>query len=108
MKQLIPGVSEQTQDIILSILSRRTAVEEAILFGSRAKGNYKTGSDIDIAIKGKAVDKDVVSALNAEFEESSLIYFVDVIAYDYITSPELKAHIDRVGKLLFKDAAPLS
>lgn len=102
MTQLIPGIDEQSQKLVLSILSAEQAIEEAVLFGSRAKGNYKPGSDIDIAIKGEAIDKNVVSALNAAFEESSLIYFVDVIAYNNITNPDLKAHIDRVGKLLFK------
>lgn len=101
MTQLIPGVNEQNQDIILSILSKEKAIEEAILFGSRAKGNYKTGSDIDIAIKGESIEKNTISALNAAFEESPLIYFVDIIAYGSITNTELKAHIDRVGKLLF-------
>lgn len=102
MIPLIPGINEQSQAIILSILSAKQVVKEAILFGSRAKGNYKPGSDIDIAIKGEAVDKDIISTLNAAFEESSLIYFVDIIAYNYITNPDLRAHIDRVGKTIFK------
>lgn len=102
MSALIPGLNESSTAIVLDFLTGTEAVEEAVLFGSRAKGNYKTGSDIDIAIKGKGVDKDVISTLNAAFEESSLIYFVDVIAYDHITNPDLKEHIDRVGKVLFK------
>lgn len=102
MSALIPGLNESSTAIVLDFLTGTEAVEEAVLFGSRAKGNYKTGSDIDIAIKGKGVDKDIISTLNAAFEESSLIYFVDVIAYDHITNPDLKEHIDRVGKVLFK------
>lgn len=102
MKDVIPGISENSLSIVLSILNNRTVVEEAILFGSRAKGNYKPGSDIDIAIKGKGITKDILSALNAAFEESPLIYFVDVIAYDSITNPDLKSHIDRVGINILK------
>ncbi len=40
---------------IIRTIQRNSAVVEAIMFGSRAKGNYKKGSDIDIAIKGKEI-----------------------------------------------------
>lgn len=102
MSELIPGISEDSISLVLSILKAHKAVKEAILFGSRAKGTYKPGSDIDIAIKGENIDKDVLSSLNAAFEESPLIYFVDVISYSHITNLDLKNHIDRVGKVFFK------
>ena len=69
------------------------------LFGSRAKGTYKAGSDIDIAIKGSNIDHKLVMALSTRLnEETTMPYFFDIVHYDGITDPELRAHIDRVGK----------
>lgn len=81
MRNLIPGINDASLHIILSTLSECQAVSQTILFGSRAKGNYKQGSDIDLAIKGQGIDKDVLSSLNA--------------------NPDLKSHIDRVGTVIF-------
>ena len=75
-------------------------VQEAVLFGSRAKGNYRQGSDIDIAVKG-TVSKDVLSALLVAFDETVLPYFVDIVVYDHIKNIALKEHIDRVGICIY-------
>lgn len=77
-----------------------------VLFGSRAKGDYKTGSDVDLAIQGRDVGYETVLWLaDALNEELPLPYFFDVVDYGGISEPRLKAHIDRVGKLLFRRAA---
>ena len=77
----------ELQDII-----KKNNIEKAIVFGSRAKGNFAPGSDVDLAIIG---DETKLSyALN---EESHLIYYFDVLNLNKIANPNLKAHIDRVG-----------
>lgn len=81
---------------ILEVLFLFGEVNEAILFGSRAKGNYKPGFDIDLAVKG-VVSKDVLSRLLTAFEETVLPYFVDIVVYDNIKNEALREHIDRVG-----------
>ena len=68
-------------------------IEKAVLFGSRAKGNYLPGSDIDIAVIGN--EKKLSDALN---EESRLIYHFDIINLETIQNQNLKKHIQRVGK----------
>lgn len=90
------GLSEANGLRILEILATFTEVREVILFGSRAKGNYKPGSDIDIAVKGP-ITKDVQARLLTAFEESLLPYFVDIVVYDRLQSEALREHIDRVG-----------
>lgn len=96
------GLSEANGQRMLDILSAFTEVREVILFGSRAKGNYKPGSDIDIAVKG-AITKDVQARLLTAFEESLLPYFVDVVVYDRLQNEALREHIDRVGVTLFNE-----
>ena len=91
------GISENSYKLILSVLKNSPEVECSIIFGSRAKGNFKHGSDIDIALKGDKITPktamDISSTLN---ERISVPYSFDVIAYDFIDNTDLKEHIDRV------------
>nr|WP_275541132.1 nucleotidyltransferase domain-containing protein [Clostridium tetani] len=77
-------------------------IEKAYIFGSRAKGNYKPESDIDIAIYGENINLDILLKLNSILEEKSpMPYFFDIVDYSHLKHKELKEHIDRVGKVIF-------
>ncbi|NMF86509.1 nucleotidyltransferase domain-containing protein [Nodosilinea sp. P-1105] len=77
-------------------------IAEVVLFGSRAKGNYKPGSDVDLAIKGDRVTPRTVAALaDCLNEEKPLPYFFDMVHYDSLDCAQLKDHIDRVGIVIF-------
>jgi predicted nucleotidyltransferase len=77
-------------------------VAELILFGSRAKGNFKPGSDVDLAIKGPAVCYETAIRLaDLLNEEKPLPYFFDVLHYEAIVDQSLLEHIDRVGVVLY-------
>ncbi len=52
------GLSGKITAYILGVLEKHSAVEQALIFGSRAKGNFKTGSDIDLALSGKSLTTD--------------------------------------------------
>ncbi len=94
----------QIEDIaaIVSVLVQYPSVQTALIFGSRAKGNYKQGSDVDIALQGEKmsdrVAADVAYQLN---EETVMPYVFDVLSYHTIANPDLTAHIDRVGQQLY-------
>ena len=72
-------------------------VKTVVVFGSRAKGTHKIGSDIDLAIMDVGVDDSVLCKLNDDFSDSCLPYFVDLIFYPALENTDLKEHIDRVG-----------
>lgn len=96
------GLRQQDLDEIIRILQRFSVVEEAIIFGSRAKGNYKTRSDIDIAVKGKGVNHGVVASLSFFLNEESLTpYFFDIVHFEEISEKELLEHINRVGQSIY-------
>ena len=96
------GISEKSFGLIREAFQRYPEVEEVLIFGSRAKGTARPGSDIDLAISGKKCSErtalDIAGYLN---EEVPFPYFVDVVYYDGLKHPDLKAHIDRVGMPLF-------
>jgi predicted nucleotidyltransferase len=87
---------------IIATLKKFPAVEKAIIFGSRAKGNYKKGSDVDIAVKGARITHDVVLAISFVLnEDSAMPYFFDIVHFEKITEKELLDHIERVGQDIF-------
>lgn len=86
------GLNNKKIQSIKSVLKNNN-IEKSIIFGSRAKGNYKKASDIDIAIIGD--ERKLAYQLN---EEGNLPYFFDITHLKKITNKNLLAHIDRIGK----------
>ena len=97
------GLSENTLKTISDELTKYSEIEKALIFGSRAKGNYNQGSDIDIAIITKAESDLIALDINGKLNENSpLPYFFDVVSYQGISNKKLKEHIDRVGIIFYE------
>lgn len=84
-----------------AIFQKYEAIEKVVIYGSRAKGNYKEGSDIDITLFGE-LNYDLIIKLKHEFEDSNIPYLVDISIYEDLQSETLKEHIDRVGKVFYE------
>ena len=96
------GLKESDLEYIIEVLKQFPQIECAWIFGSRAKGNYKVGSDIDLAIDGEKVDFHTLATLHAKLEEESpMPYMFDVVDYRYTTNMALKEHIERNGILIY-------
>ena len=96
------GLSEQTCATIRKILDQHPMIEKAVIYGSRAKGNYKNGSDIDLTLMGNALDYKTLSAVAWALDESLIPYTVDLSLFEKIESPALREHIERVGKVFYE------
>lgn len=100
------GLTSQELREIRVILRKYPAINEVVIFGSRATGKYKKASDVDLALKGrnsKSVGIDVVAKVKYLLEEETLMpYFFDVVDYARVTNDELKAQIDQFGKRIYK------
>jgi len=95
------GLKEATIIQINSVFSKYPQVEEAILYGSRAKGNFEKGSDIDLTLKGKGLDLALVNKISLEIDDLSLPYSFDISILDQINSPDLIDHIKRRGIVFY-------
>jgi predicted nucleotidyltransferase len=96
------GLSEYTLNTLNALFQKHTGIQSVILYGSRAKGNYRNGSDIDITLHtDDSFDDNELLRLAGDFDDSDMPYFVDVSIYNRLKNPELKAHIERVGKVLY-------
>ncbi|HAO22117.1 MAG TPA: DNA polymerase III subunit beta [Desulfobacteraceae bacterium] len=92
------GISDKSFEILLNIMKSYPQIEEAFIFGSRAKGNYKHGSDIDIALKGEKLSNDIIWDITALLNnEMPIPYKTDVLAVNDSLSSGLADHIRRVG-----------
>ena len=87
---------------IVNVLKLQPEVEEAIIFGSRAMGTSKNGSDVDIALKGEKINFDTISTIRSRLDELPYLYMYDVIDYKKISNPAVVAHIDELGITFYK------
>jgi predicted nucleotidyltransferase len=96
------GLKTRDLEEIIAVLKRCPEITQAIIFGSRAKGNYKPGSDVDIAIKGADISSASVAALAMILnEDSDMPYYFDLVHYEEIAEKALADHIDRVGQVFY-------
>lgn len=89
-------------DFIVNAVGHYADIDEAIIFGSRAMGNYKRTSDIDIALKGVLKDYTIGSLFEFLNNAAPFLYKVDVLDYGKLSNIELKKHIDEHGVSIFK------
>jgi predicted nucleotidyltransferase len=97
------GLSDRTLETLTALFEKRSGIREVILYGSRALGTYRNGSDIDITLRtdDSFTFTDLLH-LMGDFDESPLPYLADISLYRDIENPDLKAHIDRAGKVLYR------
>ena len=99
------GLKRSDIEAIVKVLQGFPVIETALIFGSRAMGNYKRGSDIDIAIKGEGVTFDINSKVSYLLnEETPMPYFFDVVHYEQIANDNLIDHINRVGVVIYTNS----
>lgn len=96
------GLPQTTTCTIREILANVPAVEKAVIYGSRAKGNDRPGSDIDLTLIGQGLDLDMLGKIATQLDESPIPYQVDLSLFDQIDHAGLRDHIERVGKVFYQ------
>ncbi len=94
------GLSEQDFSMINSVFLKNKKIELVKIFGSRAKGNYRYNSDIDLVIEGEISDIESQLILS-ELDELPLPYIFDIKVLNNINNADLIEHTKRVGKLIY-------
>ena len=98
------GLDAKTTDLIISEFKKFPEIEAAILYGSRAKGNFKPASDIDLTFKGQHLTLDILNKLSWEIDDLMLPYTFDLSVLGHIKQEDLLEHIQRVGITLYHRA----
>ncbi len=77
-------------------------IEKAVLYGSRAMGNYRNGSDIDLTLVGESLNLSTLLKIENEIDDLLLPYEIDLSLFHKIENPQLIDHINRVGKVFYE------
>ena len=99
---MLGGLDNKTIGRIQQVFGSFPEINQVILYGSRAKGNFKSGSDIDLTLIGENISLRILNKIENILDDLLLPNIFDVSIYHKIENQELKAHIERVGKTLFQ------
>lgn len=96
------GLNQTDLDLIRAVFSRYPQVEKAILYGSRAMGTHKTGSDIDLTLCGTDdLSLDILYRIMEDLDNLLLPYTFDLSIFNHIKDEDVIAHIGRVGRIFY-------
>jgi predicted nucleotidyltransferase len=96
------GLSKEVIEKISSVYARFPEVEKVVLYGSRAKGNYKNGSDIDLTLYGTALSSNLRANITEALDDLMLPYTIDLSLFDELENIELREHIERIGIVFYE------
>ncbi len=97
------GLPEKDIQVIREIISRFPEITKVILFGSRAMGNFKRGSDVDLALAGEEIPEKTASRIAYLLnEETTLPWYFDVVDTTRLHHPGLQEHIEKYGIIIYR------
>ena len=96
------GLKDETIQKIIGIFQKYSCVREVYLYGSRANGNFKKGSDIDLTLKGDNIDLTTMNRIANEIDDLLLPYTFDISIFTHLDNDSLIEHINRVGILFYQ------
>ena len=98
------GLSDTVIRELQDVFRRHANIEKVLIFGSRSKGNYRVGSDIDLAVVGQGIDYSQLLAIQCEIDDLELLYSIDLLDYQKEKGTPIGDHIDRVAQIFYEAA----
>lgn len=95
------GLKKDTIDLICSVFEKHPPLEKVIVYGSRAKGNYRNGSDIDLSCFGNDLTLTILHQIENDIDDLLLPYSFDISIFSHVSNESLKEHIERVGQVFY-------
>jgi predicted nucleotidyltransferase len=96
------GLSDENILKIRNVFAKFAEVEKVIIYGSRAKGNYRYNSDIDLTLVGEQLSLNVQFRIDESLDDLLLPYKIDLSLFNQISNPDLVEHIQRVGVVFYQ------
>ena len=96
------GFRQKDMDFMMHLFREHSEIEKVILYGSRARGDFEHGSDVDLALEGNEITFETVSIVHSKLEEESPTYlWFDVLHFNTLKNQKLKDQIEKYGKVFF-------
>ena len=96
------GLKDNDFDKLVGVFPKYPEVESVILYGSRAKGNYKPFSDIDLTLKGSTLTRPLLGKIFTAIDDLLLPYFLDISIYDQLKDKAFIEAIDKTGIEIYR------
>lgn len=96
------GLPSHTTEAIRRVFSKYEKIDKAVLYGSRAKGSYKTGSDIDLTLIGTSLSLSELFQIENELDDLLLPYKIDLSIFYQLDNPDLISHIQSRGVVFYE------
>lgn len=96
------GLSDTEINKINQVFSSFPEIEKVIVYGSRAKGNFRAGSDIDMTLTGKDLNLYIINEVNTKLDDLLMPYIFDLSVLKQIKNQDFTDHIRRVGTIFYK------
>jgi len=96
------GLSAEDIDRICEVFAHYPAVVEVQIYGSRALGKQRPGSDIDLTLKGNGLDLKTLNRISNDLDDLLLPYIFDLSIYSQVKNDALLEHIERVGRVFYE------
>lgn len=96
------GLSDTVIQELQDVFRRYPNIKKVLIFGSRSKGNFRPGSDIDLAVIGKDIDYRLLLDVQCDIEDLELLYSIDLLDYQKKRGTPIGDHIDRVGQVFYE------
>lgn len=100
------GLSDDILEWLREVFARYADIERVLIFGSRAKGSYRNGSDIDLAVLAPEMDDATFSRLWNELDDLPLVFTLDVLHWDRLPAGRIREQAIRDGRQLYPVLAP--
>jgi predicted nucleotidyltransferase len=98
------GLSDTVIKELQDVFRRHANIQKVLIFGSRSKGTYREGLDIDLAIIGKGIDYNQLLTISCEIDDLELLYSIDLLDYSQKVGTPIGDHIDRVRQVFYEAA----
>ena len=98
------GLSNTVIQELQNVFRRHANIEKVLIFGSRSKGNYRAGADIDLAVIGKNIDYSQLLTIRCEIDDLDMLYKIDILDYQKEIGTPIGDHINRVGQVFYEAA----
>jgi uncharacterized protein len=97
------GFRQKDMDFMIHLFREHPEIEKVIIYGSRGRGDFEHGSDVDLALKGKDISFQTVSMIHTTLEQESPTYlWFDVLHFETIKNFKLKEQIEQYGKIIYQ------
>lgn len=96
------GLTQRQFQLMINSITSFNEIEKVVIFGSRAKGNFKPASDVDLAVFGKKINRTTINRFSSALDDLPLPFKFDVLDYNQLTNESLKEKINEQGQVFFE------